>query len=200
MKKEFYDYHQATMYLSDCVIRKGKNPINIKEIKPIDHERGDKFKIFYSVLGDPDIYTCFWPDDSINLNPVPLGLVNMDGVKDAYLVCRKPTRKWKIGLSRYNVVVITLIGNIYGVREFNDLLNDRGMGKTIMNIFPKLLEASDIAKKNKGSCAYSRRFAVDYRDRIFFKSLGEVGILTRRTVLSKDFSYLNEVFKEDADR
>lgn len=195
MKKKFYDSRQAAMYLSACVVRRNGVGIYIEDVE--DRGREDSFKIMYKTLGEQELRMTSWPDERINLNPVPLGMLNYKEELKCSMFYRIPNRGWKIGLSSSNFAKIELSGEQR--RADSSLLRSEELSATIRGIYPSLEEIIKLTtKKRTGYLAFSRRFAVHRGDKLYYKQLGIVGELQGNIPHLEDkYMFLREVLEED---
>ncbi len=193
--KDFYDQAHARAYLHGCVIRKAEAPILIQNLQKADR-MGKKWRVDYNELGDMESNILFLPNRAIDMNPVPLGMLNgeEDGV---WFVSRQATRKWKVGLYQGNM-------HSYGHGLSADFyrgpnINSSELNSCIRGLYPDYTAVMcRIRAGKKKTLAFSRRFCVD-QGSLLFKALREpVGIAERvEPVLFDQFAYLKEVLEED---
>ena len=192
--KEFYDHHHAHMYLNNCIIRKAGTPIMIDDVQAADRA-GKKWRLDYHELGTHERNVLFLPNRAIDMNPVPLGMLNgeEDGV---WYMSRVPSRKWKVGL--YS-------GNLHHYNHSNPGLyrgpdiQGQAMRDCIVGKYPDydaVMRRIRAGKKKR--LAFSRRFAVDQGNLLFKTTQAPVGIAERgEPLLFDQFNYLKEVLEED---
>jgi hypothetical protein len=192
--KEFYDLQHAKSYLQGSIIRYRKRPIYITRLEQGKGERD--YLIKYLSIGDiykeaePKIGN--FPDDAFDLNPVPLGMVNIPGGA-VYYVERMPVRQWKIGLTSNNARSQRLIAGEVGV-DHRHLIHSKEMDKTIRGKYPKV---PDILRAMHPSAAFSRRFAI-HNGKLLYRTRGQVGNIVRGQLrLNDKFFFLKEVLMED---
>ena len=128
------------------------------------------------------------PLTDIDLTPVPLGFVNAEGGKVAY-VSRKPMRRdWKQGLSNNSI-------SVWGDGRFNSF---RALVQPILKEYPSFARALEQIQTRKG-VAFSRDFALinsDNQIKLFYRKY-EVGVVVnRRPVLNPDKFYLEQHLNE----
>lgn len=131
--------------------------------------------------------------EELDLTPVPLGYVESDG--EVMYVTRKPTRRYKQGLTTENMVVRDVMRN-----SFTRLpVNDKGLCKAIMNNYPKVEEAFQECRAGKRIVPFSREWAVaNYKDDLCVMHKGiVVGYVGDDNVmLSPDKYFLKESLME----
>ncbi len=200
--RNFYDVAQASQQLRGSIIRVGDKPVHV-----IDAFSGDKvgeYVIQYAPCKTPNDrdYKLIPVDHpSIDMNPVPLGMISFieRGIWSVYYTARLPVRKWKIGLSRENVTVKFVRGFDSG-NGFEKVYHSALIHDLIMGIYPKLKSIRSSFNKNAGARAFSRRFALDNDEQLFYKTIQEpVGIMRKgiEFELQEDYAFLKEVLEED---
>ena len=217
--KNFFDAHQAQRYLNDSIIRLANDPIYIAGIEPT-RSRTD-YKLFYYPIpfptdaGSNRLAHKIIPlkDKNINLNPVPLGFINAPYLytADAYVTLyayRMPIRTWSIGLTRQNLMIVPTPDTT--IREDdrmvdNALMQSQALKDTIQGVYPSAQQAIRTMRDNKNirGIAFSRNFAINQRNELFFKwNTQSVGII--RDDLSfrlfDDNKYLVQSLTEDVAR
>lgn len=127
--------------------------------------------------------------DDFDLEPVPLGFVNVDG--NMVFTCRKPMRKdWRQGLSANSLLT-------YGQIHAHDL-NFKHLIQPILNQYPSYLRAlEELPKRN--SVAFCRDFGLVKKDKktvLVFRKY-EVGFVDEvRPVLNHDKTFLQQHLEE----
>lgn len=193
--KEFYDYKHASMYLDGCVIRKAHIPIIIQGVQQADLE-GKKWRIDYRELASPETNMLFLPNRAVNMNPVPLGMINgkEEGV---WFVSRQALRQWKVGLSKNNIVY-----HDHGYGEFRKPeITSAAMRDCILGTYPQYDQVVDGIRAGKRKLwAFSRRFCLNTGNLLFKSNPAPVGIAERGApVLFDQYDYLKEMLEEDLD-
>ncbi len=193
--KDFYDQAHANMYLNGCVIRKANVPILIQNLQKADY-MGKKWRVDYNELGSREDNILFLPNRAIDMNPVPLGMLNGedDGV---WFISRQATRKWKVGLYQGNMH--TYAHGFDADHYRKPALNSPELNLCIRGLYPDYGSVMRrIRAGKKKTLAFSRRFCVD-QGSLRFKALNEaIGIAERaEPILFDQFAYLKEVLEED---
>lgn len=198
--KDFWNREQAQSYLGGSVVRYKSDPIYIYEVT---HTRAGKYTAHFLPLGITDREFIHADVSELDLNPVPLGLVNFREYGRNFCVStyRKPLRQWKIGLSRNNMIIRP---GQFDKNDFRDsLLQGKDLRKTILNEFPSYEEAlHKVVDEGEEGMAFSRRFAVKKKTKhsYLFHNLHEnsVGkIIDRDIRLDDKYQYLSESLEED---
>ncbi|AJT60761.1 hypothetical protein [Citrobacter phage CVT22] len=105
----------------------------------------------------------------LDLTPVPLGYCVSDG--DVLYVSRKPTRKYKQGLTTENSVA----WDVMLQRHVKIPMADKGLCRTIMNDYPSVEEAFQECRKGKAIVPFHRSWAVaNYKDELCVMHKGTV--------------------------
>lgn len=200
--KEFFDHNHIANYMGGSVVMYGKRPIFISEI---ERAREDKrYRVIYRSLANPNRNAATWyPDKYFDLNPVPLGYVNIpinrtDTVVYAY---RIPLRMWKVGLTRRNLRTRSpaKLPRMDDYLPPDVLIPSKELGRTIVGDYPDFDEALARTKKEKAlACAFSRRFACTSSDLLYKWYEEPVGTIARDGPQLKDeYFYLREALQED---
>lgn len=196
--KIFYDLAQAKRYLDHSIIRIGDEPVWIEEVTG----RGGKFHLHYSFLHEVGLeyHSIDSMHSSVNMNPVPLGMVNTVFLDrpQSYYCSRAPVRKQRIGLARDNLDVRNNIGQAVGDAQ-QRILPSPTLAYTIKGKFPTVEKAYNKIRKLGGSVAFSRRFCMDGNGNVWYMAYpAAVGTCFGGPVLLRDeYIYLNEVLQED---
>ena len=131
--------------------------------------------------------------DQLNLTPVPLGYVESDD--EVFYVTRKPTRRYKQGLTTENMVVKDVMRN-----SFTRLsVNDKGLCKAIMGNYPAVEEAFQECRAGKRIVPFSREWAVaNYKEDLCVMHKGVVVgyVGDDNVMLSPDKYFLKESLME----
>ncbi len=193
--KEFYDHHQAHMYLNNCIIRKANVPIMIEDVQAADRG-GKKWRLDYRELGQNGRNVLFLPNRAIDMNPVPLGMLNGEE-NGVWHVSRMASRKWKVGLYSGNTHYYGHGRATGGYHKPN--ITGEAMRNCIMGNYPDYTTIiRRIRAGKKQTLAFSRRFCVDQGNLMFKTTKDPVGIAERGApVLFDQFHYLKEVLEED---
>ena len=192
--KEFFDLQHAKSYLQGSIIRYRGNPVYVQHIAS-GANRGS-YLITYHELNDvrdginPKLGN--FPDDAFNLNPVPLGMLNVGSGSVAY-VERMPVRQWKIGLTSGNSTSHDVFTGDRMVDHRRDIYSVH-MRDTILGKYPKL---RTLLLQRTPQAAFSRRFAIR-KKKIFYRTRGVVGYIRNgQPELDDKFFFLKEVLMED---
>lgn len=108
--------------------------------------------------------------------PLRVGFVNFFG--GCYYVARMPVRRYYMGLHRQNFQIKALpCDYMPGVQDKISGLDSVELAQAMMGQYPTLLEALTEAKLTASCCAFDKQFAVDHKQRVFFKEsiVGVVG-------------------------
>ena len=195
----FYDEHTARSYLINSIIRYKNTPIMITEVQEtLDNNK--QFRVTFNRLGDHNNRLLFLPDRQIDMNPVPLGMLN--GNKTSCFVSRIPVRNWKIGLSAQNCHFKPILRQRLdegGEEEDTFFLASVAMKNTIEGKYPSYATCyRSIIAGNRQTYAFSRRFAID-RQGLSYKSIDEpIGICEKtKPQLFDQYQYLEQVLEKD---
>jgi len=202
--KSFYDGDQANMYLTNSLIRLKGEPIYIQGVR--SHNRGLYIRYYIpSQQNSNDINEIDIDHNDINMNPVPLGFVNIkipyERRSQIIDVFRKPIRGYRIGLCRNNIDYKKIFGETQDYDTRNILIS-RELMNTIKGKYPQYEEAFNFTVKSLGrSRAFSRRFGIqnmgDNHHLIYSKLHNPVGMCTKREpILFDQFKYLQEALTE----
>jgi hypothetical protein len=204
LSDKFWDGGQADMYLTNSVIRVGKEPVYVLNTVPMG---GGRYRMEYHPLtvyaGAENVErkSIDVDDEDVDASPVPLGMVLTDRGEDsqAYYVSRYPRRMWKIGLNMKNIAV-------QGMPEQNRcdgsfLIGGPGSGwlrNTIVNEFPSYEKSQYTSKKDRVPQAFSRHFLLN-KGKLYYKnSRSSVGIANMAgPVLLDSHQHLQQVLEEE---
>lgn len=123
-----------------------------------------------------------------------IGLVNIYGL--AVNVTRLPKRVMAVGMRRENTKFYAMSARRTHESEIEyDNLFDfkhKGLIDAINNTYPTLIEAAEKAKKERGTCAFDKQFAVNSVRDIMFYTGQLVGSFNEdgKIVLNKEFIHL----------
>ena len=153
------------------------------------------------VLGENQVavYNCITGDNAkvkvsdLDLQPVQLGYTISDG--DVLYVTRKPTRRYKQGLTSENMVVRdVLTGRLSKLR-----IDDEGLAKTVVGTYPTVEEAFQQCRNGKAIVPFSREWAVaNYKEELCVMHKGNVVgyVGDDNVMLSPDKYFLKESLME----
>ena len=191
--KTFFDHRHASAYLVNSVIRKGPTPILVTDVMEAD-EKNKKWRLNYIPIGSSANSILFLPSTEVNMNPVPLGMINAH--KQVVFASRIPTRGWKVGLYEHNVYFRPLALD-WG-ETAPELLRSKYLRDTILGKYPDFDKVIKDIRAGHKMKAFSRRFAV-IGGSLMYKSIGNAVGVAERTgpVLFENFNYLTEVLQED---
>ncbi len=203
-QKIFFDEHQARSYLQSSVIRLHKFPIYVLGVQEVDDRHADtnnkRFRIVYTNLGDAEDKILFLPNQKINMNPVPLGMMKTDDA--TYYVQRRPNRNWKIGLCSENIRFHLVEGRETNERKYARMpvhVNSEELRDCILGKYSSYGKAlNDIIKGDRTSIPFSRNFAIE-RGSLVYKSIDDTVGVCEKTgpLLFDNYQYLNEILEED---
>ncbi len=74
-EKTFFDEQHARTYLVGSIIRLGGEPILINDVQYTANQ-GESLRLVYCHLGNQDNSIAFLPNRQIDMEPVPLGMMN----------------------------------------------------------------------------------------------------------------------------
>lgn len=172
------DWEYADSRLADTVVCHNGRPFHVSHITAVMTAYGTDL-----VSGK----VVEIPARELELTPVKLGYCNFN--KKAFYVCRIPSRRYKQGLRKDNMLCKALSGAAARL-EYAQLAN------TIMGVFPdfKKCVASVTALH---SMAWHRDWAMDKDGRVYYRGTDIVGSLVEgKVVLSTQFAYLKEALAE----
>lgn len=176
--------NDVNLRLKSSLVRKGNEPVYVQAV-----EDKETVVVHNCHTGRKERIEV----EKLNLTPVPLGYVITGG--DVVYVTRKPTRKYKQGLTNDNSSAKhVLTGRPVAVR-----MNDEGLAKTIMGEFPSIEEAFQRCREGADIIPFSRNWAVaNCKDElcVMYKCevVGYVG--DNSVMLSPDKYYLKESLME----
>ena len=192
--KAFYDLQHAKSYLQASIVRYLEKPIYITNIGISEQKK--EFLLTYHDLKDiysgnnPKIGN--FPDDTLDPNPVPLGMVNIEG-STVFYVERMPIRQWKIGLTHSNTNSHCIVEG-YGARDHQKIIYSSNMTDTILNRYPNFQKILGMVNPTG---AFSRRFAISDK-KLLYRTRGRVGsIVNDKPKLKDKYFFLKEVLMED---
>lgn len=192
----YNNLHDAQMRLDGTIIRIGRWPI---KVSGIDTRYGDNdeesMMLFYKFLKSNREDQTELIEENVNVEPVPLGYVNLD--TESIYVQRIPDRRWKQGLCEDG---LHAIGRASLIREV--FRNGACLADTILNIYPSLEMALDTIQHPQAiSIAFSRKFGLlkGRRGPLKLMNIGrEVGTIENNVpVLSSAFNHLAELLEEE---
>jgi hypothetical protein len=215
----FYDRNHVARYLTNTMIRVNNEPAWVVDT---GHDGEDYTMSYVTKFKDvaggsvPDLRfmkQCRVAEDNVNLNPIPLGMVNLETnrtntgqtVKVCTYTVRMPKRQWIIGLSPRTM-------HYYGpepsaIRDHDILIDGSfilysdGMKKTILNDFPSFRRARELVMKDRTySVAFSRRWRLTRRGELKYKWFPDViGLVSDagQITLARDKQYLEQALYED---
>lgn len=215
----FYDRNHAARYLTNTMVRVNNEPAWVVDTGYDGRDYTMSYLTKYEGMGrgnGPDLgnmkHICV-QDKKVNLDPIPLGMVNLDTnrttsgnrIKFCAYTVRMPKRQWIIGLNSRTM-------HYYGpgrdtIREndmyidANFILYSDGMKKTITGDFPSFRRARElVTKKNTYSVAFSRRWRLTRRGELKYKWFPDViGMVSDagQITLARDKQYLEQALYED---
>lgn len=123
-----------------------------------------------------------------------LGMVNI--CDSVMYVSRIPYRRYQIGINSQNVQVRPLAGASYpeGKENTKDVLRTfegQGIAKCMLNDYPTFEEAIQLAKETGGCWAFDKQFAVDDKQRIYYRTTS-VGVIAANKKSQDDIQFLKE--------
>ncbi len=198
-EKTFFDEQHARTYLVGSIIRLGSEPIIINDVQYTEI-KDERLRLVYYHLGDNQSAITFLPNKQIDMEPVPLGMMN--GEENTWYIQRHPARGWKIGLCRDNISYHNINQNYQSTRRSiptNSAFNSNYLRECILGVYPSYIRALKIITEgDRPSVAFSRKFAINGGG-LMFKAIPEtVGVCERKgPVLFKHFEFLKEVLEED---
>lgn len=170
--------------LHNSLVRKGEHPVYVQAV-----DSKEVVTIHNVFTGRKERVNV----EELNLSPVPLGYVVSEDV--VYYVTRKPTRRYKQGLTSDNMVVKEVLRN----RHTRLPINDKGLCNAVMGIYPSIEEAFQGCRNGEDIVPFSREWAVaNYKDDLCVLHKGDVvGYVGDESVmLSPDKYYLKESLME----
>ena len=191
--RDFVDEQHANSYLSGTIIRVGGIPIYVDQLSEGGRVE-KKWRMNYHIIGDDEVNILFLPNEKIDMNPVPLGMMNFE--ESVFYVSRIPTRGWKVGLAPSNVSFYPLgpAGNGGGAPP----LISKELRKCILGQYPDFTGALKKIRAGKNAIAFSRRFAINGGSLLFKNGDKAVGVAERQgPILFDNFQYLEETLQED---
>lgn len=182
---EISDHDIEQKYVGSIVMF-AKKPVFIKGL----YQRG-KVKILDLLSQREDIVD--FTVEEFKAPATRLGMVNIaGGVLYAY---RIPVRRYKLGFSRDNLKVDSLNvkyegGGMEAVEKIKSLTSIE-FADCIMGKYPNLKQAMKLLEKQgEGAVAFDRQFAVDCRNRIWYKRAVVGGVGDKGIVFSAGFQHL----------
>lgn len=162
--KKFYDTNHANSYLSNSIIMLGEEPIYVRDVIRKD---GKDLIRYLTEPFEGKIKSISLTNKLVDFSPLPLGLANSlsRGQPRVVKISRMPTRNWKVGITRNNVMISDMLS---GERLLVDnYIPSIALCNTVKDIYPEYMEAIDTMKTIKaGRVAFSRKFAIDDHLRI----------------------------------
>ena len=172
------DWEYADSRLADTVVCHNGKPFYVSRILP------DMTAAGIDLVANKDVTV---PAVELELTPVKLGYCNFN--KKAYYVCRIPSRRYKQGLRKDNMLCRALSGAPARL-EYAQLAN------TIMNVFPDFKKCLDSVAVLH-SMAWHRDWAMDKGGSVYYRGTDVVGSLVEgKVVLSTQYTYLKEALAE----
>lgn len=170
--------------LGSSLVRKGETPVYIKGVESIN-----KVIVYDPIKRETD----FAKVSDLNLTPVPLGYVERDG--EVLYVTRKPTRKYKQGLTQENMVAKDVLsGRLVALR-----IDDRGLSKAILGQYPSIEQSFQQCRDGADIVPFSREWAVaNYKGELCVMHKGSVVgyVGDDNVMLSPDKYFLKESLME----
>lgn len=201
--KKFFDLNQASSYLRGSVIRVDDEPIYVHDVQHGEGRGNKGMSIEYSVIreGLGKVFHIDVADKKVDMTPVPLGMCSYhDGDSfRCYYIMRLPVRKWKIGLTKENIDILTVQTGQNAGGAINMLFPQTFLVDCIEGKYVGLTEAIKALKRRRGVIPFSRRFAIDHEHSVWYKGHNlSVGWFENGQVnLDKDHTYLSEIMMED---
>ena len=207
----FYDLHHMEQYLSRSLIRLGDEPIYVLSVYEGDDRAGNIVpKIKFKWLRSGKVGIVNLRSKRINLDPVPLGFINI--LRDARVIraVRMPARMWKIGLSPNNILLSHVpytVNNLFPLPGRENLVFSKPIRETILGHYPSYAEVLGRLRmlghpEINPSIAFNRKFCLSLfegREALFYFSFDNpVGYVGPGDILSLDpeFFFLNERLNE----
>lgn len=200
--RTFYDADHCYQQLSGSVIRLAGFPVTTAGV-----DVGKKKGVFLLKVNEMgkrwDGVSKFVSsdDEDVDMSPVPLGMIATENHTE-YL-SRMPIRKWKLGLASTNLKIAKVDAEAEYHYSKPDLIHSQELLDTVVGNYMAFEDAMKRAAGFNGSkhiaIAFSRRFAIGDRSKLFYKSFGvPVGIVSKDgPVLTEEFSFLQQVLNED---
>lgn len=176
--------NDINLRLKGSLVRKGNEPVLVE-----DAIGNNKVAVYNCFTGNKEKVGI----EDLDLTPVPLGFVlTKNGLS---YVSRKPTRKYKQGLTQENMRSVDVLEGV----ENRVRLHDESMINAIMGVYPSVEEAFQRCRNGEKVVPFSRHWAVaNHKDElcVFHKTevVGYVG--DNSVVLSPDKYYLKESLME----
>jgi len=208
---DFSDASHAEGYLAGSVIRIGNDPIYITRVRSARTAGYNLYYIpttLYSERDDPQgVEQILFNDPTVNLSPVPLGMVNIEG--DTIYLQRIPYRQWKIGLTPRNCYAYSYSNNDDNIM-WRRYIRHMGFIHCVRNEYPTYEQViSDVVvntdRYRPWVSAFSRNFAINRAGEVFYYILGDVPIgkvnqETNSIQLLDDRFYLQQLLEQDGAR
>ena len=200
--RTFYDADHCYQQLHASVIRLAGFPVTVVGVD-VGKKKGN-FLLKVQEMGyryDGTHKYVLSDDEDIDMSPVPLGMTATVG--QAEYMSRMPVRKWKLGLSSQNLKIAKVDSEAECCYSRTDIIHSQVMLDTVIGNYITFEDAINRAKAFNGdkhtSVAFSRRFAIGNKYKLFYKSFGvPVGIASKEgPVLTEEFSFLQQVLDED---
>ena len=193
--KKFFDIHHAQMYLMNSLIRYKDKPVIVHDIQ---FQQNGKLAMRYAANHDMEGYwkTASLSSKFINMNPVPLGLVNFG--RRCIFIARAPLRAWKVGLTANAMFMYSADPNdrALGINP-NAIFRSKELADTIAGNYPDLENALEEFQSDDHVIGISRHFAVSKKS-LYFQNAGVVGQVKDSSVkLNPQFDFLQEMLEMD---
>lgn len=173
------------MRLSRSVVRYKGKPVFVDEVNCFDIT---ECSLYVTRLEDSYTFTIKLPSEDLDVRPVPLGYINING-RSLY-AARKPHRRYKQGLCKESLTV-----HRDRLLDLSRLLKSRELAQCIRGEYPTFQYALDSVQAGMDSRAFSRRFSLlrDRRDKVLLECRGEtVGHYEDKLILDDSYTYLRE--------
>jgi len=156
------DYDDIVRDFVGCVVMYQDKPVYINEVS-----RDCKTVIYTDLLTQnlarEDL------DIARFLKPIArIGYFNIG--RYAFFAQRTPIRKFYMGLNPRNVSVQHIIETGDAERHKAQQLATKEVAEALLNHYPTLKQALKQCVELKGSCAFDKQFAVDYRMNVYYKT------------------------------
>ena len=147
----FDNIGDAQMRVGSSVVRYKGIPVYIDKV--FENDEHTMYASFLNLITKEKRKKVFLKSKYFDFTAFPIGYVNSDEIGAIYIE-RRAVRKFKAGLSMQNIKFL---------QEENpqDLLYSKGLGKTILNEFPNVLDTYNkvMEKEGKHKVAFSREYA-----------------------------------------
>jgi len=197
----FFNLDQAIQYLQGSIIRVAGHPVVISRVDSGGRGKGN-FKLVYSKVDDRrgNELVILSDADEVDMNPMPMGMLALRPGNEftswAQYLARVPMRAMKVGITRNSTFINPVVPNTHRI-DHNCMYSPEfvNMVKGNYMTFKEALAASE----KKGCYPFSRRFAVDNKRDVYYKTYQvPVGKAVDNDVaLVEDAFFLKEVLRED---